>query len=160
VKRAFQFRLARVARAREIFEEEARAHLAVAQGAANQARAHVAALEAAIQTGHATQATIQAQPGAPLDVRALLSRDQSLVSLQTALARARQLAAAADRVADEKRAAWQLRRQDCHALEELRKRDFERHLNGLQRVENAEMDEVAGRRFQFMANPDFRESGD
>lgn len=158
MKRAFRFRLARVARAREILEEAARAEFAAAQNHANALHARAAEIEAAIAGGHASQATLQGTSGA-LDIGALLSRDRSIAALEVKLVRARHAAAEADRAAEEQRALWQVKKQATSALEQLKNRHREEHRIAVQRAENAEMDEIAGRRFQFATDPDFRESG-
>lgn len=158
MKRGFRFRLERVARARAIFEEVSRADFAVAQAEVNRIDQRIADLRAAIVAGHQTQGALQSQ--GRLDVGALISRDRSLDALAAELTRLDAERAAAERVALEKRALWQSRKQDASALEQLEKRHREEHQMALQRAENVEMDEVAGRRFQNASDPDFRDSGD
>jgi flagellar export protein FliJ len=145
VKRAFTFRLARVARVREVFEEEARGEFTAALAELHAREARCEALRLELDQGLAAQA--RAQLAASLDVTALLARERSLSTLGVALTEARAEAAQARAAAEERRTIWQARRGERQALDELSKRHKVRHLTELARAENAESDEVATQRF-------------
>lgn len=145
MKRAFTFRLARVARVREVFEEEARGALAAALLDLREAEARYDALREELDAGVRAQA--HAQTAKDLDVPGLLAHERALETLQRRLAEARLAAAEARAVAEEQRSIWQARKRDRQALDELADRDKQRHLGELARAENAEADEVATQRF-------------
>ena len=146
MKRAFRFRLERVARARALAEEAARADLAAAQDVARRADERVDALARTIASGHVTQAALQT--AGRLDVRGLLSRDRSLEQVERQLQAAHATAREAAERAEAQLAVWRDRKQDASALETLEERHREAHRQALQKAENAELDEAAGQRFQ------------
>ncbi len=145
MKRAFTFRLARVARVREVFEEEARADFTAALSALLAAETHSQKITRALQRGRAAQA--EAQGSRSLDVSALLARERSIETLGAALMKARELEAAARGHAEEKRSAWQAKKAEHQALQNLSERHRMRHYEEVSRAENAENDEAAIGRF-------------
>ena len=145
MKRAFTFRLARVARVRKVFEEQAQAALSAALLEQTALEARCDALRRQLDLG--TESLAKSQTHASLDVSALIARERSLLQLGQELTQARHLAAEARRVVEEKRSLWQARRSDRQALDELSSRHKERHLHDLNRADNAEADEVATQRF-------------
>ena len=145
MKRAFTFRLARVARVREVFEEEARGAFTAALAILHAHEEHCEALRQEFDRGVAAQDKAQLAPN--LDVAALLAAERSLTTLGVALTEARAQAAQARAAAEEQRSIWQARRGESQALDELAKRHRERHLVEVARAENAESDEVASQRF-------------
>lgn len=145
MKRAFRFRLARVLRVREVFEEQARAELTAALSALAFAEARCAHLRAEIARGQ--EAQLQSQSGGSLDVRALLARERALEMLDLELGTAHVAEAEARHFADEQRAVWQVRRGESRALEQLAERQKTRHGMEVSRLDNADLDEVASQRF-------------
>ena len=150
MKRAFHFRLARVARVREVFEEEARAEFTLALREQHRAEARYQAARAGLIRGHEAQADAQCQ--GQLDVRALLARERALLGLEEELHQAHAGELEARRASEDMRAAWQVRRGERQALEELAQRHKERHGMDVSRMENAEIDEVASQRFSHEAS--------
>lgn len=145
MKRAFTFRLARVARVREVFEEEARGEFTTALHELHLCEARCDQLRQELDQG--VQAQGNAQLAGTLDIKALLARERSLETLQRTLVQARQVAAQARAQAEERRAIWQTRRGEWQALVELSDRHKQRHMEQVNRAENAESDEVATQRF-------------
>ncbi|MDE0895568.1 MAG: hypothetical protein OSB10_03195 [Planctomycetota bacterium] len=139
--RGFEFRLARVQRVREIFEETARAELGIAISAVNQASDYVDYLRSQIVSARATLAELQIQPN--IDPRSLIAKDQSVGSLLAVLPpaklRLRELRVAEDRA----KALWIDKKAEAQALDRLATRHRDRHRDEANTKENAEQDEVS-----------------
>lgn len=137
----FRFRLARVARVREIEEESARAQWAAAESLAARAEA---ALEAARESATAARLELAQLQSAPRLDPAAVMRAHGLV--QRLLARVK-LAKEAWRQAriraDQQMALWRERDRDRKALDKLEERAHERFLAEEQALESAKADEVA-----------------
>lgn len=145
MKRAFRFRLARVARVRELLEETARAELSAALGELHKAEDRVALWTAELHAGRALLAT--AQVAGSLDAATHLARQQALETIEASIRFAEEERLRLAGLAEEARAAWQERRADKEALARLSERHRERHEAELARLEAAELDEVGSQRF-------------
>ncbi len=139
--RGFKFRLARVQRVRELYEETARAELGIAIAAANQASDYVDYLRSEVVAARASLAQLQEQRS--IDPLSLLAQDQSVGSLLAALApaksRHRKLSVAAERA----KAVWMEKKSEAQALDKLATRHRDHHREEANIKENAEQDEVA-----------------
>jgi flagellar export protein FliJ len=140
----FRFRLARVQRVRELYEESARAEFGIALGEANSAGAYVEYLRAQVTAARASLAQLQERP--LLDPASLLAQDKCITSIlalvMPAKKRHREMMVAAERA----RNLWIEKKADAQALEKLEKRAKDRHREELHSKENAEQDEVAVQR--------------
>jgi len=145
VKRAFTFRLARVARVRKVFEDEAQAAFSAALLELRNIESRCDSLRRELDHGHESLA--QSQTHGRLDISALLARERSLLVLGQELTQARAAAARASAHVEHQRSIWQAKRSDRQALDELAKRHKLRHIQDINRAENAESDEVATQRF-------------
>lgn len=141
MKRAFHFRLARVQRVRELFEETARTELSAALGAVHAMEDKISAWTEELRSGRADLARAQAH--GHLDVDAHIARQRTLSTLEVRILEADAERERLAEVAEEARAAWQERRSDKEALARLSDRHRERHRAELERAEAAELDEVA-----------------
>lgn len=147
MKRVFQFRLARVARVREIFEGVARAEFAEALNHQHALERRCGILRNEIAAGHASQAAVQSVGTGALDITALLARERSIEALTRELAVTHQNFLKARTAAETRRGAWQDKKQDCKALETLEDRDRERHQKALFEYENEESEDSAAQAF-------------
>ncbi len=141
MKRAFRFRLARVARVRELFEETARMELSAALGAVHAIEDRIEAWTAELHESRAELGTAQSRGF--LDVDAHLARHKAVTELERSILEADQERERLAEVAETARATWQERRADKEALARLSDRHRERHRAELQAAEAAELDEVA-----------------
>ena len=141
----FQFRLARVQRAREISERLARSEWLTAESetiraeqASNDLRANISRAQAELTE---LQRSNDFSPGA------LLSADRALDRSWNALIAKRRTAEEQRQTAEETRQSWADRERDRQALERLEERQKELHRIESVRLEDAETDEwVSSRR--------------
>lgn len=144
---AFQFRLARVQRIRELHEELARADFSAALSEANQAGQYVEFLRAEIAAARTNMGQVQSL--GILNASTVLAQDKSVEAMLATLGPARQRHQELQRVAEVEREKWMERKADAQALEKLEKRHKDRHVAELAQAENEQQDEVAiGRAFR------------
>ena len=135
----FQFRLARVQRAREISESLARAEWQSKERGAIEAEAASDLLRTRIDEARAELSKLQQSP--TLNPGDVLASDRALVRAWKALARKRQLASEHRDAAEASREAWSERERDRRALERLEERQRELFRIERNRADDAEADE-------------------
>ena len=147
----FKFRLARVQRAREIAERQARADWQLAESEAIAAEVASDELRASIEAARKELAGLQSfdnfSPGA------VLAADRALERSFESLVAKRRIACEQRVVAEQFRQTWSDRERDRLALERLEERQVKKHRIEVTRAEDAEMDEWAAARRHLRTNP-------
>ena len=139
--RGFQFRLARVLRVRELFEETARAELGIAIAAANEAAAYVEHLRSEVVAARESLAELQTKPS--IDPGSLIAKDKCVVSLLMALRPAKTRHSQLLFASEKAKAIWMTKKAEAQALDKLSVRHRDKHREEVNIKENAEQDEVA-----------------
>jgi flagellar export protein FliJ len=137
----FQFRLARLAKVRELQEEIARAEWQAAEDLALRAELRVTELLELVAETNAALRELQGSPdlssGEVLALQDLLER--VLFTLEGARRQAAELRAAAEHA----REPWTALRVEIEGLARLEGRAREQHRTEVTRAENAELDQIA-----------------
>ncbi|MFT5284026.1 MAG: flagellar export protein FliJ [Planctomycetota bacterium] len=147
----FQFRLARVQRAREISERLARSDWLTAES--ESIRAERASDDLRVNIANARAELTELQRSDDFSPGAVLSADRALERSWNALAAKRRVASERRSVAEDSRQTWTDRERDRQALERLEDRQKELHRIEMVRIEDAETDEWASSRRSLKNKP-------
>lgn len=137
----FQFRLARLAKVRELQEEIARAEWQAAEDLANRAEARV--FELFTLVGETNAALRELQGSTELCSAEVLALQDLLERVVRTLADARRQAAELRAAAERAREPWTALRIEIEGLSRLELRARDQHRSEINRAEIAELDQIA-----------------
>lgn len=137
----FQFRLARLAKVRELQEEIARAEWQAAEDLARRAERRVHEILQLVAETNASLRELQASE--QLSSTEVLALQDLLERVMRTLANAKRQAAELRAAAEVAREPWTALRVELEGLARLEQRARDDHRTELTRVENAELDQIA-----------------
>ena len=140
----FEFRLKRLARVRQVQEEQARARWLSAEMEARELEARVSKAQA--QIAEALVHLRQAQAAPFVDPRSVLGSRSSIELMEDGRRRLSLQARSARKRADQEKLPWTSVRAELEGLARLEEKEHEQHRLEVERSEAVELDEIAAER--------------